>query len=123
MALQRARRAAACASHLSYPWSVRGHEHRLDGGRLDAVSAQEGCGRRVPLDAEGHSDDGRADILYAATGGCAADTRSDQTYAPVRVGLGAAFGGDPPGLEREDRPRDPGTLWHDGNQHEYLQSL
>ena len=49
--------------------------------------------------------------------------RAGGAHAPVRLGLGAALGGDPQGVQGPHRPRHPRALRHDRDQHEHLQPL
>ena len=58
--------------------------------------------------------------LLAAAG---AERGGDAPYPPLRLRLGPAPGGDPPGLVGAHRPRHPRALRHDRDEYEYLQPL
>jgi Acyl-CoA synthetases (AMP-forming)/AMP-acid ligases II len=73
--------------------------------------------------AAGHIAHGRADLLCAALAAAGADHGGDAPYPPLRLRLGPASGGDPPGLVGAHGPRHPRALRHDRDEYEYLQPL
>ena len=67
-------------------------------------------------------DDGRADVLHAASGRALVHARELPHDPPVRVRLRTAAAGDVRRVSRAHRAGDPRALRHDRDRHEHVES-